>query len=509
MKKIASFLLCLLFFYLIPQNALSQNAADLVIINAEIRTMDKMNPAAEAVAISGNKIISVGANTQVKKLIGTKTRTIDAKGKLVLPGFNDAHVHFMSIGNIFSSIDLRDAKSPQEIAEKIKYYARFLPKNRWILGSGWNHEQFSSKTLPTNKEIDAVSPDNPVFVYHSNGQIALANNLALKSAGIDKLKNYPANSVGRNETGGLSGILQGSAVNIVKNVIPKNYAQNWTEVAEIATNYAASLGVTSVQDVHSDDLILVYKELLQGGKLKTRVYDCYYLPDWKKLAQQNIKRTAGDGMIRGGCLKFFSEGEYEEIPKLYEMISAADKADLQVMMHAIGGGANEIVLTIYERIARENGAKDRRFRVEHAYNFRAQDLKRFGLSKIIPSIQPHLFGGNEPYRAFLDSGAKLAFGSDASMTDFDPLFGIYAAVTTSKTINGVKQAITVDEAVYSYTVGAAYAEFQEKVKGSISAGKLADLVILSDNIFTIDPLQIKNAKVLTTIVDGKIVFERE
>lgn len=511
MKKIASFLLCVFFFHLISPASLSQNRkiADLAIINARIRTMDKSNPSAEAVAVKGNKIIAVGTNSQIKRLLDQNTQTIDARGKLLLPGFNDAHVHFAGIGNLFSSLDLREAKSAAEIAEKIKYYVQFLPKSRWILGSGWNQENFDSKTFPTKETIDAITPDNPVFLYHSNGQTALANSLALKLAGIEKSKNYPADTVLRDEKGELTGILKNSAINPVKNIVPKNYTQNWMEVAEIATNYAASLGITSVQDVHSDDLTTVYKELRQQEKLKTRIYDCYYLPAWERLARANIKRADGDAMIRGGCLKFFSEGDYEEIPQLYEMISAADKADLQVMMHAIGGAANDIVLTIYERILKENGAKDRRFRIEHAYNFRPPDLRRFANSKIIPSLQPHLFDGNEPYRMFLNSGANLAFGSDASITDFNPLLGIHAAVNTSNQLNGVKQSMTVNEAVYAYTAGSAYAEFQENIKGTVSVGKLADLVMLTDDIFVIPAAQIKNSKVLTTIVDGKIVFERK
>lgn len=481
--------------------------ADLVIINATIHTMDSSNPSAGALAVKEKKIIAVGTNAEIKRLAGKNTRTIDANGKLVLPGFNDAHVHFMGIGNSFSSIDLRQAKSAGEVIEKIRYYAQFLPKNRWILGIGWNQEVFDPKTLSTRQLLNSATPDNPVFIYDSSGKSALANSLALKFAGIDRTKNYPPDTVLRDESGEITGVLRKSAVELVKNAVPKNYTQNWFEIAEIATNYAASMGVTSVQDVHSDDLTEVYKELLRLGKLKTRIYDCYYLPDWEKLARQKVRRATGDAMIRRGCLKFFSEGDYEEMPKLKKMISAADKADLQVMMHAIGAEANEIVLSVYEQTAQENGVKDRRFRIEHAYNFRPEDLKRFTPSKTIPSLQPHLFDGNEPYRNFLNSKSILVFGSDASITDFNPILGIHAAVNSVKSINRVKQAISVDEAVYAYTAGAAYGEFQEKVKGTIAVGKLADFVILSDDIFKIPSDRIKNSRVLMTIVDGKIVFD--
>lgn len=505
MKKIAAFLL---FVWLVSFNCFAQTSTvDLIIVNAKVKTLDKTLPTAEAIAIAKNKIVALGKTAKIRNLADSKTKILDAGGKLVLPGFNDSHVHFMGIGSIFSSMDLREAKSTQEIAEKIKFYTQFLPKNRWILGSGWNHENWESETIPNKELIDSITPDNPVFIYHSGGQMALANSLALKLAGVEKSKNYPANSVMRDEKGELTGILKDSALNLVKTAVPKTHIQDWFELAETATNYAASLGITSVQDVHSDYLVDVYRKLLKQEKLKTRVYDCSYLLDWEKLVQSEIRRASGDSMIRSGCLKFFSEGDYDEIPKLYKTILAADKADLQVMMHAIGGEANDIVLIIYERIAKENGAKDRRFRIEHAYNFRPQDLRRFSASKTIALLQPHLFDGNEPYRKFLNTNAILAFGSDASITDFNPLYGIHAAVNSNFFENGIKQKLSVEEAVRAYTIGSAYAEFQENVKGTISVGKLADLVILSDDIFTINPLQIKNTKVLTTIVDGKIVFE--
>ncbi len=505
-----SWLIFSLLIFSLP--CISQNkAVDLAIVNAKVRTMDKAIPKAEAVAILDNKIFAVGTNKQIRALIGTNTKTIDAGGILVLPGFNDSHVHFTSIGNLFSTIDLRDAKSLQDVVERIKYYVKFLPKGRWILGSGWNNENWKPNNLPTKESIDPVTPDNPVFIYHSNTRMVLANNLAMKLAGIDKNRKFVKEGpIVTDENGEPTGILKDSAIISVRNIIPQLTSQNWSELAETASNYAASLGVTSVQDVHSDNLIEVYRQLFRQGKLKTRIYDCSPLSDWSKLAQAGIRRASGDAMIRGGCVKHFSDGHYDGMPELYKDILAADKADLQVMMHAIGGSANDIILTIFERVAKNNGTKDRRFRVEHAHNFRQQDLKRFGNSKIIASMQPHLFLGGEPYRKMLDSGASLAFGSDALITDFNPLYGIYAAVNRKnfeERDNIPEQTISVEEAVQAYTMGSAYAEFQENVKGSISIGKLADLVILSEDIFTMNPNDISKTKVLMTIVDGKIVFE--
>jgi predicted amidohydrolase YtcJ len=492
------FSLLLSCFPAFPQN----KSADLVIINAKVRTMDKAKPQAEALAVSGNIISAVGMNREIRALVGAKTKIIDAGGKLVLPGFNDAHVHFTGIGNQFSSIDLRDAKSPQEAVELIKFFTKFLPKGRWILGGRWNHENWTPAALPSKELLDAVTPDHPVFIYHLNARTALANSLALKLAGVDNNRKSTIDGFERDRKGEPTGILRDSAIAVVKNITPQLHSKNWSEIIETASNYAASLGVTSVQDVHSDTLVEIYRELFRQGKLKTRIYDCSPLSDWKKLADARVRRASGDPMIRSGCLKHFSDGYYDEIPELLRDILAADKADLQVMMHAIGGNANDIILTVFERVATENGAaKDRRFRVEHAHNFRSEDLRRFGASKTIASMQPHLFFGGEPYRALFNSGALLAFGSDASITDFNPLYGVHAAVTRGN------QTISVEEAVRAYTVGSAYAEFQENIKGSISVGKLADLIILSDDIFTIKPNDIQKVRVMMTMVDGRIVFE--
>lgn len=488
--------------------AFSQNkTADLVVLNAKIRTMDNKVPQAEAVAVSGNKISAVGTNRQIRAFIGSNTKTIDAKQRLIVPGFNDSHVHFTGIGNLFSTIDLRDAKTPREAIEKIEYFVRFLPKGRWILGGYWNNENWTPNELPTKELIDKAAPDNPVFIYHSNPKTALANSLALKLAGIDKnKKNIAGGEILRDRNGEPTGILKDKAIVFVSAVIPKFHNQNWSEVIETASNYAASLGVTSVQDVHSDNLIEIYRELDRKGKLKTRIYDCTRLSDLPKLAGAKIQKASGDAMVRNGCLKHFSDGDLDYLPELQKEILAADRSNLQIMIHAIGRNANEVVLTIFEKVLEQNGTKDRRFRIEHGHNFRPQDLKRFSASKTIASMQPHLFYGGEPYRDLLDSGAVLAFGSDASITDFNPLLGIYAAV--NRGFSGASnQAISVEEAVRAYTFGSAYAEFQENVKGTISVGKLADFVILSDDIFSINPNDIPKVKVLTTIMDGKIVYE--
>lgn len=484
-----------------------KQSADLIIINAKVHTMDKKDEKAEAIAIKGNKIIEVGSYKKIRKLTGKKTRQVDARGRVVIPGFNDSHVHFMGVGNSFSSVDLKNVQNPQEVVEILRNYVRYLPKGRWILGGQWDNEKWSPDNLPTKELIDAVTPDNPVFLYNTEGSLVWVNSLALKIAGVDKNKSdIEGGKIVRDENGEPTGILQGKAALFIKVYTPKLSTKQLLQVSETANNYAASLGITSVQNVHTDDLWEVMHELEKQGKLKTRIYDCSPIFDWEKLAAAGIQRAAGNALIRRGCLKYFADGATDSMTDLVKIIGDADRANLQVFVHAIGSTANANILTAYEQVFRENGMKDRRFRIEHAYGVKPEDIERFSRSNIIASMQPHLFYGSQPYQELLKSNARIAFGSDASITDFNPMFGVEEAVTRGGTFNGNSQNLSVEEAVYLYTMGSAYAEFQEDVKGSITVGKLADLVILSDDIFEIDKEDISKTRVLMTIMDGKIVY---
>lgn len=526
--------------------------ADLVVINAKVKTMDVERPEAEAFAVFGNKIVAVGKTEEIKAFIGEGTKVIDAQGRLILPGFNDAHLHFMEGGASLASVDLRDAKSPEEFVQRIKEYTSKLPKGRWILHGNWDHEKWSPSILPTKEMIDPVTPNNPVFIQRLDGHMALANSLALKLAGVDKnTKDVEGGEIVRDAEGNPTGILKDAAMNYVYKVIPEPSFEEKLEIAEAATNYAASLGVTSVQDMSAGVDVGVYQELLRRGKLKTRIYAVSPLPDWERWKRTGIRYAFGDGMIRVGGLKGFADGSLgastawffepyldkpgytglasDEMPRMYERIRDADKAGLQLMIHAIGDRANDEILKIFERVERENGRKDRRFRIEHAQHLNEDLIKRFASQRIIASMQPfHVIDdgrwawkrlddkrlkGTYAFKALLDSGVTLAFGTDWPVAPLDPMMTIYAAVTRrtldDKNPNGwiPEQKITVEEAVRAYTVGSAYAEFQENVKGTISVGKLADFVMLSDNIFLIDPVQIPKVRVLLTVVDGKIVYE--
>lgn len=460
-----------------------QTSADLVLINSNIRTMDAKLPRAEALAVRDGKIIAVGKTNDIRKFAGDKTRVIDAGSKLVIPGFNDAHVHFTAIGNRFSHLDLLSVGNSREILDRIAFYASVLPKGRWILGAGLN---LQLQNLPTLAQIDAVSPNNPLLIYFAGNNTALVNSAALKLA---KLATTDA-------------VISDAQITRIRQQVPRDYESNWSEIVETASNYAASLGVTSVQDVHSDDLVTILNTLAENGKLKTRVYDCIGIQNRKKAIDARLRAATGNAFVRGGCVKGLAEGVGEEVDELNAAIDESDQAGLQVMIHAIGARSNANVLNAFEKAIATNGRRDRRFRIEHAARMNTNDIKRLSRFGIIASMQPHLFGaGSDDYRTIFDSTAVVAFGSDASITDFDPLLGIHAAV------NSGRRSITVEEAVRSYTLGSAFAEFQEKEKGTLAVGKLADFIVLSDDIFRIGTTQFLKVKVIKTVVGGKIVYE--
>jgi len=528
-------------------------SADLVIVNANIHTMSTAQKDARSIAVVGNKIVAIGSDADTKSLIGPKTRVIDAKGRLVIPGFNDAHVHFLETGSQLSSVDLRHAKSPEEFVRIIKEFAARQPKGRWILGGKWDHENWTPNNLPTAAMIDAVTPDNPVFIDRLDGHMALANSLAIKLANVNKdTKDIEGGLIVRDDAGNPAGVFKDAAMGYVERVIPEPSFEQKLEFAQAATDFVSSLGITSVQDMSAGTDVGVYQELMRQGRLKTRVYGCSPLSDYKRWERTGLHYAFGSAMLRIGCLKGYADGSlgsttawffepYLDAPNtsglaraevmttMKQNIADADKDGLQVNIHAIGDRANATVLDYYENAGNVNGPRDRRFRIEHAQHLRQEDIKRFGSLKVVASMQPfHIIDdgrwawkrldekrlkGTYAFRTLLDSGAVLAFGSDSPVAPINPLFGVYAAVTRrtldDKNPNGwlPEQKISVDETVRAFTWGSAYAEFQEKVKGTLEPGKLADFVMISDDIFTIDPVKIRDAKVLLTVLDGRVVYE--
>jgi predicted amidohydrolase YtcJ/beta-lactamase class A len=535
----------------------TQPVAELALINSRIWTGDKSHPWAEALASRGERIIAVGSNDEVNKLTNSKTHIIDLQGKLVLPGFIDDHTHFITGGSHLLSVDLRDAGTPEEFARRIKLHAARLAPGRWVTGGDWDHERWPGGPLPTKNLIDAFTTNNPVFVTRLDGHMGLANSAALKLAGINKETKDPAGGtiVRDSRTGEPTGILKDDAQDLIYRVIPEPSEAERAEALKAALAEAARVGLTSIQDITPWNDYEAYKKFRDSGALSVRVYARTPMSQWKRQADLVARQGPGDEWLKLGGLKAFMDGSlgsttalffepYKDAPntsglmvddnipegKMKQNIKDADKAGLQCSVHAIGDKANNLLLNYFEEVTRENGARDRRFRIEHAQHLSPVDIPRFAKLGVIASMQPyHAIDDGRwaekrigalrikttyPFRTLLDTGATLVFGSDWFVAPLSPVLGIHAAVTR-QTIDGKnpggwipEQRITVEEAVRAYTTAAAYAEFAEKSKGTLEPGKLADIVVLSQDIFRIKPDEIQKTKVTHTIVGGRVVYEK-
>jgi predicted amidohydrolase YtcJ len=536
--------------------AQSKPAADLIISNAKVWTGDKSLPAAQAAAIIRDRIVAVGSNADVEAWRGPKTQTIDAGGKLLLPGFNDAHVHFVSGGAQLDNVQLNDATSAQEFARRIEERAKSTTKGEWILGGDWDETKWTPAQLPTKELIDPLTSGTPVFVSRYDGHMALANSLALRMAAVTaKTPDPPGGTIVRDAQGNPTGALKDAAMDYVYKIVPPLSHEQRLHAVKRALAHAASLGVTSVQDMNPDYAdIAVYSELLQSGGLTTRIYAAPLITQVDDQAKIGIRHAFGGSFLRIGVVKGYADGSlgsatayffqpFDDQPNNHGLLSdemqplslmrdrmmKADAAGLQLCTHAIGDQGISIILDLYTEITKARGEADRRSRIEHAQHMAAKDFDRFAQLHVIASVQPYhaiddgrwaekRIGHDRAsrtyaFRTFLDHGVRLALGTDWNVAPLNPLLTVYAAVTRAtldgKNPNGwfPEQKLTVAEAVEAYTMGSAYAEFQEKEKGSITPGKLADLVLLSEDIFTVDPTKIRDVKVLKTIVGGKVVWD--
>lgn len=562
-KTIWNRALLLALFGVMPLRLAGQNeskpAADLIVRGAKIWTVDKATPTAQAVAVLGERIVAVGSDADVDAWRGPKTRVVDAGGKLLLPGFDDAHVHFVSGGAQLDSVQLTNATSAEEFARRIGERAKITPKGEWILGGDWDETKWNPPQLPTRELIDRVAPDTPVFVMRYDGHMGVGNSLALRLAGITaKTPDLPGGTIVEDAQGNPTGALKDAAMDYMNKVIPPMSHEQRVRAVKRALAHAAAVGVTSVQNMNPDYAdIAVYSELLDRGELTARIYAAPLITQGADdQAKIGIRRAFGGPWLRIGAVKAFADGslgsrtayffepytdqpgyigllsdEMHPISLMRERMRRADAAGLQICTHAIGDQAISIVLDLYSEIVKADGPRDRRLRIEHAQHMAAKEFDRFAQLHVIASMQPYQaiddgrwaeerIGHDRAsrtyaFRTFLNHGVRLAFGTDWDVAPLNPMMGIYAAVTRA-TLDGKhpngwfpEQKLTVAEAVEAYTMGSAYAEFQEKEKGSITPGKLADMVILSDDIFSIDPARIRDVKVLKTFVGGKMVWDAD
>lgn len=528
----------------------SKQPADLIVVG-KIWTGNEQQPIAEAMAIAGDTIVAIGTVSDINQYQGDNTKKIEAPdGQLIVPGFIDTHTHFVDGGFRLSSVQLRDAKTPEEFIQRIKAFAATLPDGAWIMGGDWDHENWGGE-LPDRNWVDSVTNGHPLWINRLDGHMSLANTAAMKAAGIDdKVKDVEGGTVVRSK-GRVTGIFKDNASNYIDKVVPAPPDALEDRALDAAMSYVASKGVTSAHNMFGYTQAL--ERAWKAHRLKTRIYSGMQLTRWRNLSEIVKKRGNGDEWLRIGNLKAFVDGSlgshtaafhkpFVDSPKdsgffvtppeeLYAMIKSADSAGLRLMVHAIGDKAIHTLLDIFERVEKENGPADRRFRIEHAQHIAPADIPRFAQLGVVASMQPYhaiddgrwadkIIGAERSkttyaFKSLMDAKAVVSFGSDWFVAPPIPLEGIYAAVTRrtldEKNPGGwvPEQKITVEQALKAYTLNAAYASFEENIKGSLETGKLADFVVLEKDITAIDPVEIRNVKVLRTVVGGQTVFEEK
>lgn len=524
--------------------------ADLFIKNANIWTGNIDKPNAEAMAIKGDSILAIGSFEDLKKFKGQYTEIIDADGNFITPGFIDSHVHLLMGGNSLLNVQLRDANTKEEFINRIASFSKNLKPNQWIVEGNWDHTLWGGE-LPSKDWIDEFTQEKPVAIYRMDGHMILANSAALKIAGIDrntpKVKN---GEIVKNPDGTPTGILKSEAMYLVLNKIPSLTDSQKEKAIKSAQKYLHSNGVTSIHDVDSLGGFKVLKKMYANNELDIRVYSANPLNSWKALSNREKIKTK---WLKNGLLKGFVDGSlgshsaafkepYSDKPEdsgiltanidsLKAWITKADNKNLQITVHAIGDKANNTLLNTYETVIQSNGIKDRRFRIEHAQHLDKNDISRFSDLNVIASMQPYhaiddgrwaedLIGKERvrttyAFKSLIDANTTLVFGSDWPVAPASPLYGIYAAVTRqtldNKNPNGwiPEQKINVEQALIAYTKNAAFGSFDEKIKGTLEKGKLADFVILSEDLTTIESEKIKDVKILQTYVGGKKVYSRK
>lgn len=537
--------------------------ADLVLLGGDIYTVNSANPRAEAVAVAGNKIVAVGSNDEIERYIEDGvTEVLELDGKLVVPGFNDAHLHFIKYGGVLDGLNLTGITSYDRMVEMLDAKVEQVSPGEWIRGSGWDHVIIPGRQWPTRELIDSVSPDNPVVLTRIDGHSVLVNSYVLKNSGIDaSTPDPPGGTIVRDpSTGEPTGVMKEKARALVREQEPSEQ-----ETRELSLRYlrlalaeAARLGVTSIQPMaasrdYGPDLA-AYEELERSGELTVRVYMGRVLtgdPDALASYAQLRDRLNHSALIRFGTLKGFVDGTigsqtaalfepYSDDPtktgllmmpeeELEAKVLSADRAGFQISLHAIGTRGNNLALNIFEKAARANGVRDSRHRVEHVSLLIPSDIPRFAELGVIASMQPTFCADQQfteqrfglercryafAWRSIMDAGGRVAFGTDSPVEALDPMAGLYVAVTRRERRGDgsrswfPQEKLTMEEAIRLYTLGSAHASFEEDIKGSIEPGKLADMVVLSQDLFSIPEDRIMQTEVLHTIFDGKVIYSK-
>jgi predicted amidohydrolase YtcJ len=538
--------------------------ADLIVVHGRIYTEDPKQPWAQAVAIRHGKIVAVGDDAAIDRLRGIGTEIINAAGKLVLPGFVDCHIHFIDGSFSLGRVNLDGAKDPAEIQKLLREYAAEHPGDDWILGRGWNYVMFGPEALPHKKYLDEIFPNRPVFLEGYDGHTYWANSKALAMAGIVRETADPPNGaiVRDPETGEATGALKEAAQHLVSKIIPEPTRADQLLALRAGMKWANEHGITRVHSAGGDfELLDLFDELRTRGDLTLRMYIAYFLnpPELRPQdldAIESARKKYHDDWISAGAVKFMIDGVIEshtaamfqpytddpsvkgklfwEPAKYKSAVTELDKRGLQLFTHAIGDYAVRTALDAYQEAETRNHTRDRRPRIEHIETIAPSDIPRFGKLGVIASMQPlhsypdadtldvwaHNIGPARASRAWVwksiaGAGGHLAFGSDWPVVTLNPWEGVQTAVTR-QTSEGQPEAgfvpeqrLTVAQVIDGYTLGAAFAGRREKTEGSLEIGKLADMIILSQNIFDVEPRKIGATKVVTTLVGGRVVYQAD
>lgn len=519
--------------------------ATLVLLNGNVLTLNPSNPKTEAIAISNNKILGAGENSEIKRYIHEKAKIIDLKGKTVIPGLTDCHAHMLSLGWTLTGLNLRDVKSIEELKQKLKEFVHNMPSNKWIIGGRWDQENLTEGRYPTRWDLDSAVLNRPVFLLRVCGHVAVCNSKALELAGINKRTvPPPGGSIDKDaKTGEPTGILRENALDLVWRAVPKPSQEEIEETCLLACQKAVENGLTCVHWIVSSpkEIRAVFK-LYRENRLPLRVYFGVPVEYIDHLIGAGLTTGFGSDMVKIGFVKILADGSlggrtaaleepYSDKPEtkgmlLYEqerlnsLVLKAHEAGFQVAVHAIGDRALKTVLEVFENALMKSPKEGHRHRVEHASLVNERLVQRMKRLDLIVSVQPHFvvsdfwitsrLGGKRArwayaFRTFLRHGLVVAGGSDCPVDPINPLLGIWAAVARE---NFPEEGLTVEEALRLYTVNAAYASFEEKTRGTIEKGKLADLTVLDKDPTSIPSDEIRDINVDMTIVGGRIVYRR-
>ncbi len=541
MRKLSLWICLFLVFGLFLHSFQDPEYADMVLTNGKVFTGLDEKPRFQAVAVKDGKILAVGTNEEIKEYVGISTQVLDVEGKLVIPGFNDAHCHFSSGGHSLTKLDLRSAQTIEYIQEKIAERIEEFPEGELLVAyaSFPNPSLFKGLGWPTKEILDKVSPNNPVIIQRRGGHAVWVNSVALEKSGITKDTESPSGGeiVKNPETGEPTGILKEAASNLLK-VWDKPKPK---EDIERALEHAAQMGITGIQTGSYLKEIEIFKELNKEGKLTLRVSAWISVHELDRAIEKGILWGQGDEMVRVSLIKMFIDGtigvrsalmfepfaeepgntglaQYEE-EEFYTLVEKAHQHGYQVGVHAIGDKAVHWVLNAFERAQKKHGKKGLRHRVEHCTVVTFEDAGRFGELGVVASMQPNITGSEiyrrvrlgkerarrvDMWRTLLNNGAVLAWGTDWPVSPINPMENLYQLVTRYYK----EERLTMAEAIKYYTYGSAYASHEEDIKGTLEKGKLADMVVLSRDLFTIPSREILKTEVLYTILGGKIVYQK-